>query len=116
MITPEGAVVADPINAQTAEWLKAEIWDRFEQPVTHVLHTHFHWDHSSGGAVYEDATVIAHAKMTQNLIPPAQDAPLEGDGALYYDGRFADWDALGNNDGLVQTDEMPAREDCASQS
>ena len=63
MITSEGAVVVDPLDVPTAEWLKAEIWKRFKKPVTHVLYSHFHWDHASGGAVYNDGIVIAQAQQ-----------------------------------------------------
>ena len=109
MITKEGAVVVDPHSVEVAEWLKAEIWNRFKKRVTHVLHSHYHWDHASGGATFPSATVIAHANMVKNLTPPAQDAPLASDGRAFYDDRFANWDSNGNNDGLVQIDELPQR-------
>ena len=61
VITEEGAVVGDPINAEAATWLEAEIMDRFGKDVTYVLASHSHGDHSSGGEVFADtATIIAH--------------------------------------------------------
>lgn len=108
MVTPEGAVVADPLSTASAEWLEAQIRERFDLPVTHVLYTHFHWDHVSGGAVYEEATVIAHENTARNLAGPAVDAPL-GQSRDYYDGRFAYYDAEGNVDGLLQFEELPER-------
>lgn len=59
--TAEGVVVADTINADAAAWLEAEIASRFGKPVTHLIYSHSHGDHASGGAVFADtATVIAH--------------------------------------------------------
>lgn len=108
MVTPEGAVVADPLSAEAAGWLKAEIRDRFGLPVTYVLYSHFHWDHVSGGAVYDDAIVIAHENTARNLAGPAPDEPLN-QSRDYYDGRFAYYDAQGNDDGVLQFDELAAR-------
>ena len=115
MVTPEGAVVADPLSTASAEWLEAEVRERFNLPVTHVLYSHFHWDHVSGGAVYDEATVIAHENTARNLAGPAVNASLSRsrdyyDGRFaYYDGRFAYYDAEGNGDGLLQFEELPER-------
>jgi glyoxylase-like metal-dependent hydrolase (beta-lactamase superfamily II) len=59
-VTSAGVVVTDPINTEAANWLKAEIASRFGKPVTHMVYSHSHGDHASGGAVFADtATVIA---------------------------------------------------------
>jgi glyoxylase-like metal-dependent hydrolase (beta-lactamase superfamily II) len=59
-VTSAGVVVTDPINTEAATWLKAEIASRFGKPVTHMVYSHSHGDHASGGAVFADtATVIA---------------------------------------------------------
>jgi glyoxylase-like metal-dependent hydrolase (beta-lactamase superfamily II) len=66
-VTPAGVVATDPINADAARWLKAEIAQRFKQPVRYLVYSHDHADHISGGEVFADtATVIAHdhAKAT----------------------------------------------------
>jgi glyoxylase-like metal-dependent hydrolase (beta-lactamase superfamily II) len=69
VVTADGVVVTDPINAEAAEWLEAEIASRFGKPVTHMVYSHSHGDHASGGAVFADtATVIA-----QENAPPAID-------------------------------------------
>ena len=54
VITDEGAVIGDPINADAAAWLEAEIMDRFGKEITYVLASHSHGDHSSGGEVLAD--------------------------------------------------------------
>jgi glyoxylase-like metal-dependent hydrolase (beta-lactamase superfamily II) len=59
VVTDEGVVVTDPINADVAAWVEAEIASRFGKPITHMVYSHSHGDHASGGAVFADtATVI----------------------------------------------------------
>lgn len=61
VITTEGAVVVDPINTDAASWIKEEVAKLTDQPITHLIYSHSHGDHASGGAVLADgATVIAH--------------------------------------------------------
>jgi len=61
LITPDGALVTDPINAEAAAWLKAEIDKRFNKQVKYVVLSHDHADHSSGGEVFDDtAVIVAH--------------------------------------------------------
>jgi len=79
VVTTEGVVVTDPINAEAAAWLEAEIASRFAKPVTHMVYSHSHGDHASGGAVFADtATAIAQ-----------ENAPAEIDGVAP-DIRFAE--------------------------
>lgn len=62
VITSEGAIVTDPISAEAAAWLEAEIAKMTDKPVTHMIYSHSHGDHASGGKVFADtATVIAGA-------------------------------------------------------
>lgn len=69
LITPEGAVVTDPINADTAQWLKGEIQSRFGQPVKYVIYSHSHPDHIAGGEVFADtATVVAHERAKTYIV------------------------------------------------
>ncbi len=61
-VTGAGVVVTDPINADAAGWLKREIGKLTSQPITHLIYSHSHGDHASGGRAYGDvANVIAHA-------------------------------------------------------
>src|SRR5687768_16531623 len=60
VVTDEGVVVTDPINADAAEWLKAEIAQRFNKPISHLVYSHSHGDHASSGQVFGDVTAIAH--------------------------------------------------------
>ncbi len=60
-VTPAGVIATDPINADAARWLRAEITRRFSQPVRYLVYSHDHADHISGGEVFADtAVVVAH--------------------------------------------------------
>ena len=61
VITEDGAVVGDPINAEAATWLENEIRTRWGKEVTYMLPSHSHGDHGAGSEVFADtATIIAH--------------------------------------------------------
>ena len=79
LVTDEGALVADPINADFSLWLRNEVEERFGVPVRYVVYSHHHWDHASGGHVFEDtAQFVGHENMLGNLAMPSADTPLPG--------------------------------------
>ena len=57
-VTPAGIILTDPINADAAKWLKAELAQRFKVPVKYVIYSHDHADHSSGGEVFADTAIF----------------------------------------------------------
>ena len=63
LVTPEGIILTDPINTETAIWLKAELKERFDLPVKYLIYSHSHDDHSSGAAVYDEAVIIGHENV-----------------------------------------------------
>ena len=66
--TADGVVVTDPINAEAAAWLKAEIHERFKKPVIYLIYSHSHGDHASGGAIFaETAVVVAEANAPADI-------------------------------------------------
>jgi glyoxylase-like metal-dependent hydrolase (beta-lactamase superfamily II) len=68
IITPAGVVVTDPINADAAGWLKSEIAKLTPQPITHLVYSHSHGDHASGGSSYGAvATVIAQQNAPDTI-------------------------------------------------
>ena len=68
MVTPAGIILGDPISADAATWLKAELAKRFNVPVRYVIHSHSHWDHASGGRVFADtAELWGHANMAAEI-------------------------------------------------
>lgn len=58
--TSEGTVRVDPINADAGAWLNENLKEITDQPVTHLIYSHSHGDHASGGSAHPDAEVIAH--------------------------------------------------------
>lgn len=69
LVTPDGVIATDPINADAAQWLEGEIRSRFNQEIKYVVLSHDHADHSSGGEVWADtATVIAHANARRAIL------------------------------------------------
>lgn len=68
LVTDAGVILADPLNTSFAQWLKAELAERFNASVQYVLYSHHHWDHASGGAVFADtAMFIGHEAMVAAL-------------------------------------------------
>ena len=68
-VTPAGVIATDPINADAARWLKAEIATRFNRPVRYVVYSHDHADHIAGGEVFADtAIVVAHANAKAAIV------------------------------------------------
>jgi glyoxylase-like metal-dependent hydrolase (beta-lactamase superfamily II) len=79
VVTADGAVVTDPINAEAASWLIAEIAFRFDAIIEILVYSHSHGDHASGGARFANtATVIVQ-----------ENAPAEIDGVTP-DVRFSE--------------------------
>jgi len=68
-VTPAGIIATDPINADAAQWLKAELRQRFNQPVKYLIYSHDHADHIAGGEVLTDtALVVAHENAKATII------------------------------------------------
>lgn len=69
--TSEGTVRVDPINAEAGDWLNANLSEVTDQPITHLIYSHSHGDHASGGGQHPEALTIAH-----------EDAPEAIDGVV----------------------------------
>ena len=68
LVTPDGIILADPINVAFATWLKEQFATRFKVPVRYVIYSHSHWDHIEGGAVFADtARFVAHEGVARNM-------------------------------------------------
>lgn len=70
LVTPEGVIITDPIDAEAAAWLKDEIKTRFNQPIKYLVYSHDHRDHIAGGEVFADdgTIVIAHENAKHAII------------------------------------------------
>lgn len=66
VLTDEGVVVTDPINTEAALWLRSEISKRTDKPITHLIYSHSHGDHASGGAAFGD---VPNVVAEQNAPP-----------------------------------------------
>ena len=70
--SPEGVIVTDPISAEAASWLKAEINKLTDQPVRYVVYSHHHSDHITGGSVFaEQAIFVSHAAARAQILDAA---------------------------------------------
>lgn len=70
VVGEDGVLVADPIDAETATWLRAEIDSRFgELPVRYLVYSHNHPDHISGGEALAgpETVVIAHELAADDI-------------------------------------------------
>lgn len=75
-VTDEGVLVTDPINADAAKWLKAEIAKRFNKPIKYLVYSHDHPDHISGGEIFADtATIIAHENARAAIVNEKRPTP-----------------------------------------
>jgi glyoxylase-like metal-dependent hydrolase (beta-lactamase superfamily II) len=70
LVTPEGILVTDPINADAAKWLEAELAKRFPGvPIRYLVYSHSHADHIAGGEIFADtATVVGHERAKQRIV------------------------------------------------
>ncbi len=70
LVTSDGIIATDPINADAAKWLKSELGRRFPgKPVKYLIYSHSHADHISGGEVFSDtATIVAHEKARARIV------------------------------------------------
>lgn len=68
VVTDDGVVVTDPINTEAALWLRSEIGKLTDKPITHLIYSHSHGDHASGGAAFGDvAKVIAQENAPEKI-------------------------------------------------
>lgn len=62
VVAAEGVAAIEPVNRVHSEGLIEAIRSVTEKPVTYLLHSHNHWDHSKGGQVFREAEakIVAH--------------------------------------------------------
>ncbi len=100
VVTGEGVVVTDPINAEAAAWLEAEIAKMTDQPITHLIYSHSHGDHASGGAVFADtSTVIAQEAAPAEIDGVAPDIRFSERMTLAVGSKTLELTALGKGHG-----------------
>jgi len=62
VVTNEGVIAIESINSKHAVGMVETIKKITDKPIRYLLHSHNHWDHSSGGQVFKDAgaKTLAH--------------------------------------------------------
>ena len=53
VVTSEGVIAIESVNTEHATGLLQAIRKVTDQPVKYMLHSHNHWDHASGGQVFQ---------------------------------------------------------------
>lgn len=76
MVTDEGVIVTDPINAEVAKSYRDAISAITDKPVKYVVYSHYHWDRVSGGQVFkaEGAEIIAQEQCVERFKVNPNDA------------------------------------------
>ncbi len=97
--TGEGTVVVDPINAEAATWLKENLSTVTDQPVTHLIYSHSHLDHASGGAAFDGAHVIAHENAPEAIDGVTPDERIGDSKVLEIGGKTIELTYLGPGHG-----------------
>ena len=69
VVTDDGVAAFETVNSQHAGAMLEAIKGVTDKPVKYALHTHNHWDHSSGGKVMQDAgaETVMHARAAEWL-------------------------------------------------
>ncbi|MCZ6628701.1 MAG: MBL fold metallo-hydrolase [SAR324 cluster bacterium] len=83
VVTSDGVVAVEPVNTKHAKGMLKAIRSVTRKPVRYLIHTHNHWDHSSGGQVFRDAgaKILAHKEAFQWMqANPGRDTVLPDEG------------------------------------
>jgi len=100
VMTDAGVVVADPINAEAATWLEGEIAKMTDLPVTHLVYSHSHGDHASGGEVFADtAEVVASKRAPFTIVGVEVDRRVEDKDSLTVGNKTLEFTWLGDGHG-----------------
>lgn len=97
--TSEGTVRVDPINAEAGAWLNENLGTITDQPVTHLIYSHSHGDHASGGAAHEGAMVIAHENAPAEIDGVAPDMRVGDNHSFEHGGKTFELTYLGSGHG-----------------
>jgi glyoxylase-like metal-dependent hydrolase (beta-lactamase superfamily II) len=88
IVTDEGVIATDPMNAEAAAVMRREIGRITDQPVRFVSYSHSHWDHVAGGAVFkaEGARFVAQEGCAEHFVENPNPAVVTPD--ITYRDRY----------------------------
>ena len=92
LVTSEGIVLADPLARDTAEWLRAELEQRFpKRPVRYVLATQFDLPRVEAiSSFYEAAEIVGHRDFNDRLAAARSASPDSHRFARQVETEFSD--------------------------
>jgi len=101
-VTDDGVVIVDPINRDAATWLKDNLNAITNKPITHLIYSHSHADHASGGQVYKNAgaEVIAQANAPEAIDGVTIDKRFDETMTLETGGKTFELTFLGKGHGV----------------
>ncbi|MBT5494351.1 MAG: MBL fold metallo-hydrolase [Alphaproteobacteria bacterium] len=99
VVTSAGVVVVDPINTTAASWLRENLGTITDKPITHLIYSHSHGDHASGGAALGAGTVIAQANAPATIDGVAPTKRFEESMNLTVGGKTFELTYLGKGHG-----------------
>ena len=69
VVADEAALVVDSrATHDQADELIAEVRSVTSAPLTHLINTHHHWDHTFGNARFADAEIVGHERCRETLV------------------------------------------------
>ncbi len=104
VVTDDGVVLVDTINADAANWLKDNLSTITDKPVTHLIYSHSHLDHASGGQVFADGIeVIAQANAPDAIDGVAPTVRFDDTHVLEVGGKTLEltWLGVGHGEDLI---------------
>ena len=104
VVTDEGVVLVDTINSEAAQWLKDNLATITDKPVTHLVYSHSHLDHASGGQVFAGGIeVIAQANAPETIDGVAPTKRFDDTHVLDIGGKSIEltWLGVGHGEDLI---------------
>jgi len=84
MVTGDGVIVTDPINAEVAKTYRQAISTVTDEPVKYVVYSHYHWDRVAGAGIFKDegAEIIAQEQCIERFKANPNDAVVMPDSSF----------------------------------
>ena len=95
VVTSEGVVRVDPINAEAGVWLNSNLGQIGQESVSHLIYSHSHGDHASGGSAHKGAMVIAHEDAPDAIDGVSPDLRVGNTHTLEIGGKTIELSNLG---------------------